>query len=265
MNKFSYTAIISNEQNVCQEKNRPINKNRSKQIIYLTINVSYDRFLGNTGGKIMILKKNVEFSRADETVSWTLDFISKDLERLDLTERWKLGVDAYKYLRLWYVSSLKDEEFVFSKDPPKTDIRRLQAMLLDAFDKFLLPLIKWGKQTLIEGEKQKVISIPSPKEFAPKIFVADGEGYLYCIRSFQEDLEGIGVANFLDAVETLTPLSLGRFQQCEECERWFFPTGKRFRKERRFCSRDCNLRSTARSQRDRIKGKKSFIKKKGEN
>lgn len=185
--------------------------------------------------------KNVGLTNPEEVVAWTLDFISTALDSLDMTEGWKLSVDAYKHLRLWDISSTDGEIYT---EPPKIDLRSLQNGLKAAFDSCLKPF-------LTEGNHNNIVLHLSGK-WPPRVFVVN-EGELFCTRLVDEKIETVGVANFLDAVQALTPLPLERFSKCEGCDRWFFPTGKRIRKERRFCSRACNLRDTARRQRERMK------------
>jgi hypothetical protein len=192
------------------------------------------------------LYKDIRLVGAEEVVAWTLDFISIDLERQDRVELWKLSVDAYKHLRLWDISSPDGKVY---DDPPRFKLKRLQKELRSAFDTFLKPFLT--------GEDAHPIVAPTSNRWPPKVFVVS-EGEMFCTRLVNDKIAGeeVAVANFLDAIHALTPFPINRFCQCERCQRWFFPTGKRIRKERRFCSRACNLRETARRQRERIKKKK---------
>ena len=178
---------------------------------------------------------------AEQVVAWSVDFISTRLDSFDLTERWKMAADACKYLQLQDISS---RETGLNYVIQRIDLQKLQKQLHSAFDSYLMPFIT-GKDVIS-------IVLPSSRSWPPKAFtLADGE--LRCTRVLIENLEKVGVANFLDSVQSLTPLSIDRFRKCEGCNRWFFPTGKRTRKERRYCSRACNLRDTARRQRERNK------------
>lgn len=188
--------------------------------------------------------KEIRLASAEIVVAWALDFISKDLESHDLTERFKMAVDAYTHLRLWDIASQKEGLF---PDPSGLDLKGLQKELRRAFNDYLKPFLTQ------KDVKQIVIS--PPKTWPPKVFVVS-EGELFCTRLLNGELEKVGVANFFDSLYALTPLPLERFRKCEACDKWFLPTGKRIRKQRRFCSRACNLRETARQQRERIKKKK---------
>lgn len=190
------------------------------------------------------LPRNIRLATCEQVVEWTLKFISTDLDAQDMTERWKLAVDAHKYLRLWDISSPEKGMY---PDPPRLDLQRLQDELRGAFNEFILPLLA--------GENLEATRVPPSRSWPPRVFVAS-EGDLFCTRLLGEKVEKVGVANFLDAIHALTPLPLERFRKCEGCDRWFFPTGKRIRKKRRFCSRACNLRETARRQRERMRKKR---------
>ena len=84
----------------------------------------------------MITHKRFGTAPAEETVGWVLDFISREIAE-DISTRWKLSVDAHRYLRLWRISSKDGELFI---DPPGLDLRALQKELSSAFEIFLKPL-----------------------------------------------------------------------------------------------------------------------------
>lgn len=177
---------------------------------------------------------------AEQVVAWVVDFLSTDLDSFDFTEKYKLKADACKYLQLQDISS---KERDLHAEIGRLDLSKLQKQLRSAFDSYLLPFLT--------GEDVNPISIPS-KRWPSMIFtIADGD--LLCTRVLTENREKAGVANFIGAIKCLTPLPIDRFRKCEGCDRWFFPSGKRIRKGRRYCSRECNLRETARSQRERNK------------
>ncbi|MFC1580091.1 hypothetical protein ACFL4N_04195 [Thermodesulfobacteriota bacterium] len=188
--------------------------------------------------------EGITIAEAEETITWTLDFISIDLSKLDLTEKLKLSMDAQKYLKLWDVSAPKEG---ISIQVPRLELEVLQQKLQYAFDIFFKPLLT--------GENDGPIKIPFSESWSPRVFVKL-EGILLCTRLITGELEKIGVANFVDAIHSMTPLPVERFRNCDGCNRWFFPTGKRVRQKRRFCSRTCNLRETSRQQRERIKQKR---------
>jgi hypothetical protein len=177
----------------------------------------------------------------EETVSWSLDFLSVDLNALDKTEQWKLIADACKFLHLSDIS--QDGKLYI--DPPRISIRHLQDKLKASF-MALVPFLE-GKK---EGGQ---VVIPVSKKWPSRVFVVS-RGELISTRILEkEKIEEVGVANFIDTLLALTPLPLERFQKCETCGRWFFPVGRRIREKRRFCSRACNLKSTAKRQRERMK------------
>lgn len=183
-------------------------------------------------------RKEASETAAEETVRWVLDFLSRQIDDEDFTSRWMLSVEANRHLRLWDTSSRDGTSYAES---PKLNQKALQAELSSAFKTYLLPLL--------EGEKQQTDPFPA----TPKVFGISKNGVLFSRRLLEKNLEEIAVANFLEALSFLTPSSASRFQKCEGCERWFFPQGKRIRKARRFCSRTCNLRATAKRQRERMK------------
>ncbi len=185
--------------------------------------------------------KKLSLIAAEETVGWVLDFISKNLGIEDFNSRWKLSLDAFKYLRLWDVTS---EDRALYTEPPKIDLKTLQMELSIVFETYLRPLLA--------GEETKTLLVFPADNLPPKAFLV-ADGTLFCSTVLRENLEKVAVANFLEALSFLCPISTNRFQKCEGCGRWFLPQGKRTRKARRFCSRACNLRETARRQRGRLK------------
>ena len=178
---------------------------------------------------------------AEQVVAWVVDFLSTPLDFYDTTERWKMSADACKYLQLQDISSKASDLHI---EIQRLDLQKLQKQLHSAFDSYLMPFLT--------GKDVTCIGLPSSSGWPAKAFtLVDGE--LRCTRVLIENLEKVGVANFIDAIQSLTPLPVERFRKCEGCNRWFFPSGKRIRKERRYCSRACNLKETARRQRERNK------------
>lgn len=182
----------------------------------------------------------------EDVVSWVIDFIYMDLNALDGTERWKLAADAHKFLRLWDTSTNGGEIY---PSPPFLNLSKLQNELRAVFESHLLPLLGG------EGVN-RLTTVPEPDFLVPRVLFVDDEGYLYSTRLLDGDIEKVGIANFIDAIHSITTLPVNSFRRCEGCGRWFFPIGKRIRKDRRFCSRPCNLRETARRQRERMKKEK---------
>lgn len=185
--------------------------------------------------------KKVSITGAEEAVGWVLDFISKSIQDEDIASKWKLSAEAHKYLRLWDISS---KDGTLYNEPPRLDLRALQMELSSAFETYLKPLLA--------GEKKQTDALSVADNLPTKVFT-NSDGVLFCNRLLGGNIEKIGVANFLEALSFLTPISTNRFQKCEGCGRWFFPRGKGVRKARRFCSRTCNLRITARRQRERLR------------
>lgn len=177
----------------------------------------------------------------EEVVAWAIDFIHTDIEALDRIERWKLSVDAQKFLRL-YDSKTEEGEIY---NPPPIKLTKLQKELGEVFRSHLLPLL--------EGKGGKMVKLPGSDLLAPRILFVDADGDLVSTRLIEGDIEQVGVANFIDAIHAITILPVNSFRKCEGCSRWFFPIGNRTRKNRRFCNRSCNLRATAKRQRERMK------------
>lgn len=185
--------------------------------------------------------------RPDQVVAWTLDFIYQDLKKIGEVERVTLALEINQYLmkRFNIVASLGEETIAFIT---KTlDIGKIQKALQDHFHTFFLPLIK--------GDLEKAPDWVRPMiKYIEVSTVVDGildMGLIQGAMIQDEQYWDItAIQNFRDALSVLQPLPINTFQKCEGCERYFFP-GKGARRTRRFCTRACNLRHSAKLRRKR--------------
>lgn len=187
----------------------------------------------------------------EEVVAWALDFMSLDLEFFDSSERLKRAIDACKFLGLW--DTVGEPADLYSS--VSSNLERLQKEIRNVFDSYIAPFLDRGSIGRIVV-KEKGYS-------REKVFLLEDER-LFIKNRVDHDLEKVGAANFIDALQSIAPVDLSRFRKCEGCEKWFFPTGKRVRVSRRFCSPACNLRQNARLQREQLKKASSGMNGSGE-
>ncbi len=192
-----------------------------------------------------------EKRRADEVVAWTLNFIYQDLSTINGAERMILTIDAHQHLikRFDQVGIMNEETKKFIIETML--LEKIQNALHDTFETYLLPLIK--------GESARTPGVQRPKKIEIEWYEVDqGELNSPVIFEEQYDWEIKAVFNFRYALYSLLPLPINTFQKCEGCGRYFFP-GKGARQTRRFCTRACNLRTSAKNRRKAQKKQKADL------
>ncbi len=201
-----------------------------------------------------------------EAVAWVLDFIYTDLTRLDGAERLKLSIDLDKHLLgmradkyvhcftgqpkgLLFQVGLDEEEIGHVNVESilsELDLEKIQAEFRKFIDTFLKPLLSG------EGRKSPELK---PLFHSEHEVMEVKDGFIHWdVETYadanDETLVAYALENFRLTLRYLAPFPIDLFLKCEGCGRYFLPVGKGVRQKRRFCTRGCNLRYTARRYRE---------------
>ncbi len=183
---------------------------------------------------------------ADEIISWSLNMLYLDIDDLSEIEKLKTQLDLYFHLILpiGNLLLLENEKAASFLSQP-VDLQKVQDILRAQFETHLLPLI--------EGKKTYTAWARPPKK---ETVICEIDNGILNISFGREDaadypIESRIIENFRDALCELEHFPISYFRKCEGCGRYFFPSGKRARRARRFCTSKCNH-----SHADKIRRKK---------
>jgi hypothetical protein len=196
-----------------------------------------------------------ERKRPAELVDRTLIFIYQDLSILNHVEKMKVGVDIFYYLLTQGQPNEKIIRIAIEHIEEVLNIQEIysiQNALKSHFEEHFLPLIN--------GEIEKSPEFNSLTTVEEEIEWFEVDNGVLSRRLFRTEFKKIedrAINHFRENMARIMPESVAAFQKCEECNRIFFPYGKRTRSKRRFCSHACNLKYNAKERRKKAKEQNS--------